>query len=94
MLVKPLKCCGRISKYKSYFHKYRKANGKIQSPDGEELDDEFASGVHLYNQHKIKEPNGFENSYVFTILEHCSPKSLSEKEHLWIQQLRCLYPLD
>ena len=85
--------CGRISKHKSYFHKYRKANGKIQSPDGEELDDEFALGVHLYNQHKIKEPNGFENSYVFTILEHCSPKSLSEKEHLWIQQLRCLYPL-
>ena len=85
--------CGRISEHKSYFHKYRKVNGKIPTPDGEEFDDKFALSVHLFNHHQIDAPNGFEDSFEFTILEQCSPKCLSEKEHLWIQDLRCLYPL-
>ena len=84
--------CGRISKHKSYYNKYRKADGKIQSTDEEEFDDKFALSVHLFNHHKINRSNGFEDSYQFTVLEQCSPKGLSEKEHLWIQQLRVLYP--
>ena len=85
--------CGRICEHKSCYNKYRKAKGKISASDCENFDDKFALSVHLYNHHKIDLPNGFEESYVFTILERCSPKALSEKEHLWIQDLRCLYPL-
>ena len=85
--------CGRICEHKSCYNKYRKAKGNISVSDCENFDDKFALSVHLYNHHKIDSPNGFEDSYKFTIIEKCSPKALGEKEHLWIQDLRCLYPL-
>ena len=48
--------------------------------------------MHLYNDHNINNPEAFEESYQFTILEKCSPKSLEVKEHLWTQKLKTLYP--
>ena len=86
--------CGRISEHKSCYNKYRKNKGII--PKGEKRDKDFADkytlGMHLYNDHNINNPEAFEESYQFTILEKCSPKSLEVKEHLWTQKLKTLYP--
>ena len=85
--------CGRLSEHKSCYNKYIKAKGKISSLNCKDFDDKFALGVHLYDQHEIDNPVGFQSNYEFTILEKCSPKALAVKEHLWIQKMRSLHPL-
>lgn len=55
-------------------------------------DDDHLLGMHLYFQHGIRHRKGFNDSYRFTILEHCSPMSLDLKEHLWIHRLRTIKP--
>ena len=87
--------CGRISEHKSYYNKYRNKNGILSSGANKEKDtlDRYSLGIHLYNEHKIDSPNGFEDSYKFTILERCSPFNLDVKEHLWVQKLRTLFPI-
>ena len=57
-----------------------------------DLDDEYALGIHLHDTHGIKDANGFDNHFQFTILENCNPRDLSRKEHIWMQKLRTLYP--
>ena len=84
--------CARISEHKGCYNKYRQSKGSISSKDIEDFDDKFALGVHLYDYHQLDTPTAFEDSYEFTILEKCSPKALSEKEHLCVMKLRCLYP--
>ena len=56
------------------------------------LDDEYSLGIHLYNEHQLIDRKGFDNTFKFTVLENCSPRNLDEREHSWIQKLRCLYP--
>ena len=55
-------------------------------------DDDHLLGLHLFFQHSIRERAGFNESYVFTILEDCSPRELDAKEHKWIQQLKAIKP--
>ena len=57
-----------------------------------DLDDEYSLGIHLHDVHGIKDAEGFDNHFRFTILENCNPRDLSRKEHLWIQKLRTIYP--
>ena len=57
-----------------------------------DLDDDYALGVHLHESHNITDVNGFDNNFKFTILENCNPRDLPIKEHLWIQKLRTVYP--
>ena len=85
--------CGRICEHKSCYNKYRKEKGKISSQTSKDFEDKFALSIHLYDHHGIDDPHAFQNTYKFTILEKCSPKALPIKEHLWIQRIKCLYPL-
>ena len=55
-------------------------------------DDDHLLGLHLFQQHGLKYDDAFDESYQFTILELCSPKSLDLKEHTWIQRLKCVSP--
>ena len=86
--------CGRICEHKSCYHKYRKCNGVIPYDEKNKNDfaDKYTLGMHLFNHHNIDSPNGFEESYEFTILEKCNPRVLEVKEHLWVQKLGSLYP--
>ena len=84
--------CGRISEHKSCYNKYRKSKGVLPSSTREEDADKYALGMHLYNEHKVDSPDGFMNSYRFTVLEKCAPRDLDVKEHLWLQRLRTLFP--
>ena len=55
-------------------------------------DDDHLLGLHLYFQHGMREKSGFNESYIFTVLENCSPASLDSKEHFWIQRLKAIKP--
>ena len=53
-------------------------------------DDDYALGLHLYLQHGLRDPEGFNRGYEFTVLERCNPRNIDLKEHLWIQRLKCI----
>ena len=57
-----------------------------------DADDDYALGLHLYLQHGMRNQEGFNNGYEFTILERCNPRNIDLKEHLWIQRLKCIKP--
>ena len=57
-----------------------------------DLDDEYSLGIHLHDVHQIKDAEGFDNHFKFTILENCNPRDLGKKEHIWIQKLKTLIP--
>ena len=55
-------------------------------------DDDYALGLHLVSSHGLQHSKAFNESYTFTILEHCSPFNLDLSEHLWIHKLKCIKP--
>ena len=55
-------------------------------------DDDYALGLHLISNHGLQHAAAFNESYNFTILEHCSPFNLDLNEHLWIHKLKCIKP--
>ena len=79
---------GHRAKYIRYGK--QKAAGVVMNVS--DLDDEYSLGIHLHDVHGINDDNGFDNHFVFTILENCNPRDLNKKEHLWIQKLRTVYP--
>ena len=88
-----LMTCGRVCLHKSAYNRYRKLKGNIAGLNMEDMDDTFALSIHLYNEHGLDTDKAFEDNYKFTILEHCSPKTLPLREHIWIQRLQSLTPL-
>ena len=62
------------------------------SPDRTECDDEFVLGRHLLLCHGLRDKRCFNENLIFTILEHCSLRSIDVSEHKWIQKLKCLKP--
>ena len=85
--------CGRICEHKSCYNKYLKSKGKISPSNCKHFEEKFALAVHLYDEHGINNVQAFENSYEFTVLEKCSPKAITVKEHLWIQKIKSIHPL-
>ena len=57
-----------------------------------DADDDYALGLHLYLQHGLRDREGFNDGYEFTVLERCNPRNIDLKEHLWIQRLKCIKP--
>ena len=79
----------RINGHRNDFKKYCEKQGDIEST----VDlDRYAIGIHLYREHGIKDPEKFNQYTEFSILENCSPKTLSTKEHLWIQKAKAMFP--
>ena len=81
----------RMCGHRAKFFEVIRNNGNI---DNLECDrDEYIPGLHLYNNHNLRNFEDFNNTYELTILEKCSPSMLDVKEHLWIQKLKTLNPL-
>jgi hypothetical protein len=79
----------RINGHRNDYKKYCKKQGDI----GGSVDlDRYAIGIHLYREHGLRDPELFNLYTEFSILENCSPKTLSNKEHLWIQKARSMFP--
>ena len=55
-------------------------------------DDDYTLGLHLVSNHGLCHTEAFNESYSFTILQHCSPFNLDLNEHLWIHRLKCIKP--
>ena len=78
----------RISGHRSKFYECLSYNGDRNDLD----DDDHLLGLHLYFQHGYRDKSGFNDSYIFTVLENCGPRELDAKEHLWIQRLKAIKP--
>ena len=81
----------RISGHRSLFYECISKNGTINSQCSKN-EDEYILGMHLYKNHGLTEREAFNESYIFTILQVCSPKNLDVQEHKWIQKLKCVAP--
>ena len=79
----------RISGHRGKYYDCLQYNGDRLDLD---VDDDHALGLHLYLQHGLRDPRGFNESYSFTVLERCNPRNLDLKEHLWIQRLKTVKP--
>ena len=77
----------RINGHRNKFQECRRKRGKTMKTN-----DDHLLGLHILYQHGLQEPNAFDKSYVFTVLDECSPVDLDRKEHQWIQKLKCVVP--
>ena len=57
-----------------------------------EFTDEHLLGLHLFYDHKMRDPRDFNEGYRFTILENSNPRQINYREHVWILRLRCIAP--
>ena len=80
----------RTNLHRGCFIRYVKTNGDLVVPSAKL--DNFALGMHLFNEHGLKTKQQFDEAFELYILEVCSPKELDVKEHMWIQRLRALAP--
>ena len=81
----------RMCGHRAKFFEVIRNNGNIEHLDCDK--DEYILGMHLYNNHNLRNFEDFNDSFEVTLLEKCSPSTLDVKEHLWIQKLRTLNPL-
>ena len=81
----------RKSKHKSDFGQILKKGTSIIDSDGNA--DPYALGLHLHKDHGLTDINSFDEYYNFCVLEHCTPRMLDVKEHMWIQKCKTLTPL-
>ena len=85
--IQPLN--GRINGHRGNFYDCLRYEGDRR--DFED-DDDHALGLHLFFQHRIRDTEGFNGGFSFTVLELCNPQTLDLKEHLWIQRLKAIKP--
>ena len=77
--------------HRSKFFELIRENGRVYIDDDKK--DEYVPGLHLYNNHGLKNFDDFDNTFDVTLLKKCTPSNLDVKEHFWIQKLRTLNPL-
>ena len=83
--------CDRISGHRSLFYDCISKNGNINNKRSTN-EDEYILGMHLYKNHGLSLKEAFNQSYVFTVLQVCSPKNIDVQEHKWIQKLKSVAP--
>ena len=83
--------CDRISGHRSLFYDCISKNGNINNKRSIN-EDEYILGMHLFKNHGFSAKEAFNQSYIFTILQVCSPKNIDVQEHKWIQKLKRVAP--
>ena len=78
----------RFGEHRRAFYKVLEAPDKIDNSD-----DEFSIGLHLYNEHNLRERTDFNKHVNISILENVSPYDIDVKEHKYIHHLKTLRPL-
>ena len=66
-------CSSRNNGHRAKYIKYKKQVEKNKHITINNTDDEYSLGIHLHNEHNIKNIEGFDHYYKFTMLEHCRP---------------------
>ena len=84
--------CDRCKGHRCMFNKFYKMSLEERMKI-DKCSDNYALGIHLFNDHKINGANAdFNSNFEVSIIEKCGTRSLSVKEHLCIQRLRSLKP--
>ena len=52
----------------------------------------YSMGLHLYHDHGISDPKGFDKHYKFGILEIVNPGEIEKKEFKWMHQINSFQP--
>ena len=55
-------------------------------------EDNYALGMHLYDEHGVEDERKFNKAYEVYILEVTQPKIIDVREHMWIHRLQSLSP--
>ena len=87
----------RTNQHRSAFYRILSAqkNGStVQADIDSETnnDDIYSLGIHLVNDHNVKDKGDFNKFYRVLILSNCSPSSLEAKEHEFIHKPKSLRP--
>ena len=88
--TQPLHC--RMNQHRWNFVNYVKKNGKVAMKTAKD-EDNYALGMHLFNDHKLQSETNFDDVYDLYILEVTQPRILDVREHMWIHRLKTLAPL-
>ena len=90
MWKKTARCLvGRINGHRQKFYACLKDDFDYEIAS---KDDDYALGLHLLSHHQLKYKRAFNESFIFSVLEHCSPFNSDLNEHLLIHRLKCLKP--
>ena len=86
---------GRSIRYlKIRIGEHRRAYYEILVGDEPDLDnDDYAMGIHLFQEHGLNKNSDFDDSFVVAIIDMCSPKNIEKKEHKYIHCLNTLRPM-
>ena len=79
----------RIGQHRTHF--YELVDGK--NVDITTDSDDYSLGVHLFNDHNLKDRKDFNKHFRVFIIDNTSPKFLEVKEHKYIHLLKTLRPL-
>ena len=83
---------GRVSGHR---HCYTEILKKVAANEPTNFDtdsDLYSLGLHLYFDHGITDPNGFNTYFKFGILEVVTPGDIEKKEYRWMHKLNSFQP--
>ena len=81
----------RMNQHRSCFMNYSKKLGKVKISQKDE--DNYALGIHLYNEHNLTSKDQFDKALDLYILEVSQPRIIDVREHMWIHRLKSLTPV-
>ena len=77
-------------------HCYREILQKLESGNLDDIDtqsDLWILGLHLHNDHGQTNPNAFDETIKFGILDIVSPTEIEKREFVWMHRLNTFQPV-
>ena len=84
-------CHCRMNQHRWCFSNYIKHHGQVKLKTARD-EDNYALGIHLYNDHGLRSDQNFDDAYEVYILEVTQPRIIDIREHMWIHRLQSLTP--
>ena len=82
----------RMNQHRWCFGNFITKQGNINLQT-EKDQDNYALGMHLYNEHGVRNLQQFNAMYEVSILEVTQPRIIDAREHAWIHRLKSINPL-
>ena len=82
----------RTTGHRHHYNEILKKIAKNEQVDFDTTSDLYSMGLHLYLDHGVTDPNGFEKNYKFGILEIVNPGEIEKKEFKWMHKVNSFQP--
>ena len=82
----------RNSGHRHHYNEILKKIAKNEPVDFDTTSDLYSMGLHLFLDHGITDPDGFEKNYKFGILENVAPGEIEKKEFKWMHKVNSFQP--